>query len=69
MDEKEREVDMNWDGVSDRKGLIVEMENKREDMRLGWGFGGWDGRSGERDIEGEYWKENVLNVEGREVRV
>ena len=69
LDEKQTQLHIDCHPLSDTKGFILEIENKREDITLGWAFGGCDATTPETDIEPQYCKDNVFNVEGTQVTV
>ncbi len=69
LDEKQTQLHIDCHPLSDTKGFILEIENKREDITLGWAFGGCDATTPETDIEPQYCEDNVFNVEGTQVTV
>ena len=69
LDEKQTQLHIDCHPLSGTKGFILEIENKREDITLGWAFGGCDATTPETDIEPQYCKDNVFNVEGTQVTV
>ena len=54
LDEKQTQLHIDCHPLSDTKGFILEIENKREDITLGWAFGGCDATTPETDIEPQY---------------
>ena len=69
LDEKQTQLHIDCQPLSNTKGFILEIENKREDITLGWAFGGCDATTPETDIEPQYCKDNVFNVEGTQVTI
>ena len=62
LDEKQTQLHIDCHPLSDTKGFILEIENKREDITLGWAFGGCDAIAPESGIQPQYCKDNVFNL-------
>ena len=69
LDEKQTQLHIDCQPLSNTKGFILEIENKREDITLGWAFGGCDAIAPEPGIQPQYCKDNVFNVEGTQVTI
>ena len=69
LDEKQTQLHIDCQPLSNTKGFILEIENKREDITLGWAFGGCDAIAPESGIQPQYCKDNVFNVEGTQVTI
>ena len=69
LDEKQTQLHIDCHPLSDTKGFILEIENRREDITLGWAFGGCDAIAPESGIQPQYCKDNVFNVEGTQVTI
>lgn len=69
LDAKQTHLHIDCYALSDTKGFIMEVENKREDITLGWAFGGCDATTPKTYIQPQYCKDNVFNVEGTQVTI
>ncbi|WP_417128820.1 DUF4450 domain-containing protein [Phocaeicola sp.] len=69
LDAKQEHLNIHCYSLSDTKGFILEIENKTEDITLGWAFGGCDAITPETYIQPQYCKDNVFNVEGTQVTI